>query len=660
MTNDGGKTWEKVFNVWNTIFRTCIFTSGSIGFVAGGKGLYKTSDSGTSWEIDSLTSGKFRDIFFLNKQFGFAAKDTSILETLNGGGTWLSIMNCNTCSLNSIFFIDESTGWAVGETGLILKLTDKGIWKTIASGTTLPLNKVFFADKYTGWIAGGYRNSYVGRITPKDFYPVLLKTRDGGESWSKIGYVNYLIHDFYFKNDQEGWAVGEDKNGKGIIIETIDGGNNWSVQVDSLRVPLNAIDFKDVYGWAVGNGLVLKLNTILVTFRSVPSVCVDAPPFDLTQGSPAGGTYSGPGIVTSPWFDPDYAGVGTHTITYTYTDSRGKTDSATQIITVKSLKDVTFRPVPEVCVNWAPFILTQGSPTGGTYSGPGIVTSPQFDPAKAGVGKYIITYTGCSNSATQTITVNALPEVTFGLVPDVCVDAGVLSLTQGSPAGGTYSGPGITTSPQFDPSIAGVGMQSITYTYANDKGCTSSAMQTIIVVDTSEITFGSVPDVCVNATPLKLTQGSPAGGTYSGIGITTSPQFDPAIAGVGAHSITYTYTDDNGCTNSAMQIITVSDSTNTAIEENDEKYNNNTILFQNYPNPFISTTSISYHLAATGEVGLSIYDLTGRKVTTLVNEQQQAGSYEVELNDEGMTPGIYFCELKAGQSRKIVKMILIK
>jgi hypothetical protein len=43
-----------------------------------------------------------------------------------------------------------------------------------------------------------------------------------------------------------------------------------------------------------------------------------------------------------------------------------------------------------------------------------------------------------------------------------------------------------------------------------------------------------------------------------------------------------------------------------------------------------------------------------------VNEQQQAGSYEVELNDEGMTPGIYFCELKAGQSRKIVKMILIK
>jgi hypothetical protein len=47
-------------------------------------------------------------------------------------------------------------------------------------------------------------------------------------------------------------------------------------------------------------------------------------------------------------------------------------------------------------------------------------------------------------------------------------------------------------------------------------------------------------------------------------------------------------------------------------------------------------------------------------VATLVKEQQQAGRYEVEWNAEGMTPGIYFCELKAGQIRQVSKMIKIK
>jgi hypothetical protein len=83
-------------------------------------------------------------------------------------------------------------------------------------------------------------------------------------------------------------------------------------------------------------------------------------------------------------------------------------------------------------------------------------------------------------------------------------------------------------------------------------------------------------------------------------------------------------------------------------------------LFQNYPNPFSSNTVIGYRLSVTGSVELSVCDLMGRKITTLVKEKQTAGNYEVEWNAEEVKPGIYFCELKAGQSRKIVKMVLIK
>jgi len=76
----------------------------------------------------------------------------------------------------------------------------------------------------------------------------------------------------------------------------------------------------------------------VVTFAAVPAVCINAPAFNLTQGSPVGGTYSGTGITASPSFDPSAAGVGTHTITYTYTDGNGCTNSTTQSVTVNAFR----------------------------------------------------------------------------------------------------------------------------------------------------------------------------------------------------------------------------------------------------------------------------------------------------------------------------------
>ena len=71
------------------------------------------------------------------------------------------------------------------------------------------------------------------------------------------------------------------------------------------------------------------------------------------------------------------------------------------------------------------------------------------------------------------------------------------------------------------------------------------------------MTFDPIPNVCEDDAALNLTQASPAGGTYSGPGITTSPEFDPSVAGAGIHTIIYTYTDINGCTGSIDQTIEV-------------------------------------------------------------------------------------------------------
>ena len=83
-------------------------------------------------------------------------------------------------------------------------------------------------------------------------------------------------------------------------------------------------------------------------------------------------------------------------------------------------------------------------------------------------------------------------------------------------------------------------------------------------------------------------------------------------------------------------------------------------LSQNYPNPFNPSTIISYQLPKAGNVTLKVYDVLGKEVATLVDEYRNAGSYEVELNAEHLTSGVYFYQLKAGDFVETKKMILIK
>ncbi|NWG28045.1 MAG: TIGR03790 family protein [Ignavibacteriaceae bacterium] len=83
-------------------------------------------------------------------------------------------------------------------------------------------------------------------------------------------------------------------------------------------------------------------------------------------------------------------------------------------------------------------------------------------------------------------------------------------------------------------------------------------------------------------------------------------------------------------------------------------------LYQNYPNPFNPVTTIKYDIIKSKDVKLAVYDILGREVATLVNEQQQPGSYEVKFDASNVSSGIYFYQLKAGDFIDTKKMILIK
>jgi len=87
-----------------------------------------------------------------------------------------------------------------------------------------------------------------------------------------------------------------------------------------------------------------------------------------------------------------------------------------------------------------------------------------------------------------------------------------------------------------------------------------------------------------------------------------------------------------------------------------EKY----VLTQNYPNPFNPTTTINYSVPTLNHVDLSIYNLLGQKLATLVSQKQNVGSYKVEWNATGFSSGVYFYKLDTGSFVKVRKCLLIK
>jgi photosystem II stability/assembly factor-like uncharacterized protein len=181
---------------------------------------------------------------------------SAILLTKDGGETWDLAWKYPDSDLRSYKLLDihaiNRTAWAVCESGMIVKYSEPRECQEITNVTDLPLYDIFFSDEQHGWVAGGY-------YYENNEHLVLFKTTDGGENWHEISEFHYQINDIFFEDSLHGWAVGNDTSYSGMIIETEDGGDNWTIQVEDLSAPLTALHFKDGYGWAVGgNGLVLR------------------------------------------------------------------------------------------------------------------------------------------------------------------------------------------------------------------------------------------------------------------------------------------------------------------------------------------------------------------------------------------------------------------
>jgi hypothetical protein len=242
-----------------------------------------------------------------------------------------------------------------------------------------------------------------------------------------------------------------------------------------------------------------------------------------------------------------------------------------------------------------------------------------------------------------------------------CENAGEqLALGGGMPIGGVYSGPGVTDDGNgatytFDPAAAGAGQIEITYTPPGDCAIAGSVM--LEVYETPSVSFTAPDDLLITAgLQSGLGSGDPAGGEYSGPGVIDDGNgmtydFNPMVAGVGVHTITYTFESADGCVNSASDDVEVLEDPNAVVEINQQGL----ALYQNVPNPFTDRTLIQFELPESGSVRLTILDVSGKVLQ--VSEQSFAagtGSFEVEGLDAA---GVLFYRIDTAVGQVMGKMV---
>jgi hypothetical protein len=376
------------------------------------------------------------------------------------------------------------------------------------------------------------------------------------------------------------------------------------------------------------------------SMSALPTQCSNNTAVVLSEGSPAGGTYSGTGV-SGGTFDP---AVGTQMITYTLIDVYGCTQMATGTITVNTAPSVTLSPFTAACIDGGNQVLGGGSPAGGTFSGTG-VTAGSFDPA-SGTQNITYSYTdgnGCSGTAMQTFTVNTLPTVTLAPFTPVCSNSGNVALTGGSPAGGVYSGTNVSGG-MFDPSGDD---QAILYTYTDVNGCSNSSTQPFNVNMAPVVSLPPYGVICTSATPVVLNTGTPAGGTYSGTGV-TGTSFDASTVGV--YTVTYSVTDVNSCTGTADEDITVSACL--GLEEGDGLTN-----FSCYPNPAGGLFTIQFLQTDNTDISILITNAEGKVVRTS-SVENFSGTYNQNFDLGDVESGIYFIEIVTNTDRVVRKIVL--
>ena len=248
-SSDMGISWQMKSSVWGTDLYNLFFVNQNTGFAAGDSILLKTTNSGVNWFSLMDSNFIFSKIFFINENTGWLLTDgfnslvpKKIFKTTNNGLNWVFIssirenmLNGLQYFINDIYFLNGNTGWLTGTrweqhppyaswfSGCYFKTTNGGLnWSETYTSSCKGLGRIFFTDMNNGWIIS---NTFDLNENPR-----LLKTNDGGNSWSNLQIdLNFVTtaNQIFFVNQNTGWYIGNSPYYGVVIYKSINGGNNW-------------------------------------------------------------------------------------------------------------------------------------------------------------------------------------------------------------------------------------------------------------------------------------------------------------------------------------------------------------------------------------------------------------------------------------------------
>lgn len=379
-----------------------------------------------------------------------------------------------------------------------------------------------------------------------------------------------------------------------------------------------------------------KTATASVTVKTTPSV--NANSTAICQGSSAVLTASGATSynwstsATTSTISVSPSSTATYTVTGT---TNGCSGSATAVVTVNSLPSVNAN-ASTICAGGTATLTASGASTY-TWStganGSSITVSP------SGAASYTVTGTnasGCTASYVTNVNVASAPSISVNSAT-IC-NGGNATLNASGVSTYSWSTGSNNTSVSVSPSSTTV------YTVTgNSSGCSvmASNTATVIVNPLPSVALASIPGSLCDNSPAVTLNGTPAGGTYSGAGVSGNT-FSPGLAGIGTFTLSYAYTDANSCSGSDSKSIVVT--TCTGVEEM------GAASISVYPNPVHDLLYIQFGSQA--HYQLEIYDATGRLVYSA-----EASQDTMTVGVSSFAKGLYTLRIKAGNKQTVSRFI---
>jgi photosystem II stability/assembly factor-like uncharacterized protein len=509
--------------------------------------------------------------------------------TLTSSAQWIPQKSNVNVDLIGVRFTSSLKGWVVGQNGTILKTTDGGAsWSQISSPAYSILDKVSFADSANGWVVGDHNT--------------ILSTTDGGASWqqdynsspypSLVNYYGIFCANFNGQNLR--WLAGGNRSANQTEIERSSVPGQWQPAIIGFDGRLAGIYFINAnVGWAVGDSLILSTTN--------------------------GGKWWN-NQATSP--------------TESYLNSVAFFDSLTgisvgQAIIIKSTDSGThWRVIQSNPIgNYFKVILLRDSVAyiAGYYGGTAAILR-STDRGETWVNQNVNQPSG-----------TWLEDIYF-LNDSVgwAVGAnGIILHTTNRGMGSLLPTP-IASAPTTGDTLAAKDTALVWYSAAGaasyEVQIASDSAFSSIVVDSAKITDTSLALQEIIGT--KLTGKTKYFWHLKAVSDTATSSF----------SITWSFITP----------------TLSLMKDDKDGIPKSFELGQNYPNPFNPATVITYGLPRNSFVKLSIYDDLGREVKVLVNSQENAGSYSVNFDANNLPSGVYFYRIEAGNYSDTKKLILIK